>query len=110
MTGFSVHVGQQVAEVALNPTPGGGVVACGGERQPRPVRQRVDALNEPLAPRALTNDQAAVMVLDGAGDDLRGGGRAPVDEHDERLFAGGALAPAREILRGGGGGSARGND
>ena len=44
----------------------------------------VEHLHRALAERARADDRGAIEVLERAGDDLRGRGRAAVDEHGER--------------------------
>ena len=60
-------------------------VAGGGQRKARAVAHPVDGLHERLAESGLSDDQPAIVVLDGARDDLRRARAVAVDEHDERL-------------------------
>ena len=69
--------------VPLDAAAGGHVVTRRGEGQAAGAADGQHALDERLAPAGLADDQAAIMVLHGAGDDLAGAGRHPVDEDDE---------------------------
>ncbi len=105
-----VHIGEQIAVIALDPAARRRVVARGREGEARPVGQRVNALDEPLAPGALTDQHAAVVVLDGARDDLGGRGRAAIDQHHERLVEVRRVARGVVLLRRGRGAPARVDD
>ena len=98
-----VHVREQVAVVPLDPAAGRGVVARGRQREARAVGERVDALDEALAPRALAHDQPAVVVLDGPGHDFGSRRRAAIDQNDEGLVEVGAVARGEVLLRRGSG-------
>src|SRR5262245_29149523 len=74
----------EIGVVALDQTARRRVVLRGRERERPAVAERVDALDEPLAERRLADDEAAVVILDAARDDLARGRRAVVDEDDER--------------------------
>ena len=50
--------------------------------------ERDDRLHRALAERARADDGRALVVLQGAGDDLGGRGRAAVDQHDDLLAVG----------------------
>src|SRR5439155_1150267 len=63
------------AVVALDIAPRRRVVLRRRQRQAGAVVEGVDALHQPFAPARLADDHAAVVILDGAGDDL-GGRRA----------------------------------
>ena len=77
-------VGVAVAVVdGLDETTRGDVVAAGGHLHQRIVGQRAHALHEALAERAFADDDGAVEVLHGAGENLGGGGCVVVDEHNE---------------------------
>ena len=56
----------------------------------RPAIERHEVLHGALAERALAEHDAAVIVLDRAGEDLRGGGAEAVHEHGERAVVGDA--------------------
>ena len=49
------------------------------------ARQRDDGLHRAFAERARAHDGRALMILQGAGNDLGGRGRAAIDQHDDRL-------------------------
>ena len=72
------------------------------DRALRPAVQRHEVLHGALAEGALAEDHAAVIVLDGAGEDLRRRGAEAVDQHGERAVVGGAPAPDRPAPRGAG--------
>jgi hypothetical protein len=55
----------------------------GGERQAGVLAQVVDGLHQAFAEGGFADDEGAVVVLQGAGDDLRRRGRAAVDQHDD---------------------------
>ena len=60
---------------------------------------RDDALDGALAEGAgVADDQAAAVVLDHAGEDLRGAGAQLVDQDDERAVPGGPLVVVVEVL------------
>src|SRR5690606_20605422 len=63
------------------------------------VGQRHHRLGDALAEGLLADDHRAVVLLQGAGDDLGGRGRVGVDQHDHRQVVGGRI----------GGGEALGN-
>src|SRR5205085_8405342 len=58
------------------------------ERQARAVGEVEDPLHEALAEGYLADDEAAPVILNRPGDDLRGRGRVAVDEDDERVIYG----------------------
>jgi hypothetical protein len=47
--------------------------------------ERDDGLHQALAENARANERRLLVVLQRAGDDLRGRRRADIDQHDERL-------------------------
>ena len=68
-------------------------------RLPELIVDRDDALHGPLAEGArVADDQAAAVVLDHAGEDLRGAGAEAVDEDDERAVPGGPLVLVVVVL------------
>ena len=69
--------------IALDEASAGSVIASGGESEAGVFRERRDSLHEAFAECGFANDQPAIMVLDSAGDDFRGGGGVVVDEDDE---------------------------
>src|SRR5579872_129945 len=54
------------------------------DRALRPAIERHEVLHRPLAERALAENDAAVIVLDGAGEDLGSGCAEAIDQHGER--------------------------
>ena len=69
----------------------------------RPAVERHEVLHRALAEGALAEDHAAVIVLDGAGEDLRGRGAEAVDQHGERAVVGGARLRVVEHFEAAGG-------
>src|SRR5262249_24903761 len=61
--------------------------------------ERDDRLDRALPERAAAHDGRALVVLQGAGDDFRGGSRAAVDQHDDRLAFGHVARAGVESLR-----------
>ena len=57
-----------------------------GIRAERVAVERVEVLHRALAVGLLADDEAALVVLDRAREDLRGGGARAIDEHDQRAF------------------------
>jgi hypothetical protein len=64
------------------------VVTRGRQRKPGIERQLKDALHESFAKTRFTDDQAAAVVLNRAGNDLRSRSGVPVDQNDERQRCG----------------------
>ena len=58
----------------LDGAAAGRVIEGRGERQAGVLAQRVDALHQALAVAGLAEDDGAVVILHGAGDDLGGAG------------------------------------
>src|ERR1700680_1060590 len=86
--------------IALNEPPAGGVVLRGGQQQGGVFAERKLGLHQGLAETGFADDEAAVVILKSPGDNLRGGGALPVDEHNKRdvklsLAARGVIAPVR---------------
>ena len=68
----------------LDRAPAGRVVARGGELDRGVVAQRHDGLHRALAEGLRAHHLGALVVLQRAGDDLRGRGRAAVHQHHHR--------------------------
>ena len=83
-----VVVGRNAVVVALDEASGGGVVVVCGEGEAGVVGGVEDGLDEALAEGGLADDEGAVVVLQGAGDDLRGGGGVSVDQDDDGVLVG----------------------
>ena len=66
----------------------------GGQRQAGVFGQRIYGLHQALAERGLAQDQAAVVILQRAGDDLGRRSREVVDQHHD-----GIIAPAVAVAR-----------
>ena len=76
------------------------VIARRGQAQRAVLAERHDGLHGALAERARADQRRALVILQRAGDDLRGRGRAAVDQHDQRLAVGEVAAgPRVEALR-----------
>src|SRR6185312_535694 len=82
MVGSSVLIGvavevviveRDVGVIALNQASAGGVVLGGCKREPSVLRERKNRLHQSLAKGDFARDQAAVVVLNGAGQNFRGG-------------------------------------
>ena len=84
----------------LDAASGGRVVACDGEAYHRTVGERDGLLHQSLAEGAPPDDGAAVVVLDGTGEDFAGRGRAFVDEYHEGDVLVAAAPVAAELLAG----------
>src|SRR5208337_876366 len=78
-----VVVERDVAIVTLDQSATRSVVLGCGQRQSGVLRQWVNGLHQPLAERSLAGDQAAVMVLNGAGNNLGRRSRAAVDQDNQ---------------------------
>src|SRR5690606_23334049 len=72
----------------LDRAPGRRVVARGRESHGTVILHRDDRLHRSLAEALGADDDRPPVVLQGAGDDLRGRGGTAVDQHDDRLAAG----------------------
>lgn len=95
----AVGVGAAVVR-ALDAAAGGGVVACGGEAHLTAVFELHHTLHQSFAEGAATDNDAAVPVLDGAGEDFGCRGRAFVDEDGEAPVAEVATRVGAEVLAG----------
>ena len=74
-------------------------VARGGERQRAMAgTERDDGLHRALAERTGADQGRPLVIMQGAGHDLRGGCRTAVDQNDERLALGEIAAVRREAL------------
>ena len=69
-----------------------------GELERRLVLEVVEHLHRALAEGLLPDDDGAVVVLERAGDDLRGRGAAAVDQHHHRIVAARCLPPCADLL------------
>src|SRR6185437_5530819 len=65
-----------------------GVVAGRGEPKGAAAAERNDGLYRALAERARADQRRPVMILQRAGDDLRGRSRTAVDQHHDWLAVG----------------------
>ena len=91
-------VRQQLA-LAMNRASARRVPLAGRDLELVAALERIHRLHESLAERRRSDDERAVVVLQRAGDDLRGRRRAAVEQHDERNvereMAAGRLAALR---------------
>ena len=76
------------------------VVAGDGETNHRTVGEGELLLHEALSERAATDDGGAVVVLHGAGENLRSRSRTLIDEHHERNLLIRSVSVRREVLSG----------
>src|SRR5271167_287236 len=91
-----VVVQRDIAVIALNQTAAGGVVLGRGQRQSGVLRQRIHGLHQALAEGGLAGDQAAIVVLNGAGNNLSRRSRAAVHQHHQRILLA-AIAMSRLV-------------
>ena len=66
----------------------GNAIELGAGQLDLAVAQVGQCLDGALAERAAADHQAATVILDRAGEDLRGGSGKPVDQHRQRTFVG----------------------
>ena len=90
-----------VAGVAVDGPATWEPVVVGGELEVRPaVGNREQVLDRALAVAACSDHDRSIMVLQGAGDDLRGAGRSLVNEHDHgKPLIGGGLSGEPFVIR-----------
>ena len=91
-----IVVERDVFVIALDQPAAGSVVARGGQQQRGIFAERELRLHEALAEACLADDQAAIVILNGAGDDFRSRRALAVDQHDERNLD--ALIAAHRIV------------
>src|SRR4051812_37759606 len=94
---FDDRIGVDAAR--LDRATGGRVVARGRKPQRPLAAERHDRLDRSLAERPRADDRGALLILKGAGDDLRSRSRAAVDEHDDWLGVAQIAALGVEALR-----------
>ncbi len=73
-------------------------VLCDGEFERRAIGHLVDDLDATFTKRCIAEDDATVVVLDGAADDLGGRGAAWIDEDDDGVGGLGASAHGEFFL------------
>src|SRR5271157_1738586 len=81
-----VVVERDIAVIALNQAAAGSVVLGRGQRQAGVIRKRIDGLHQAFAEGGLTRDEAAIVVLDGARDDLSRRSGAAIHQHHQRII------------------------
>src|SRR6185437_10850753 len=80
------HLDVRRDALGLDRAAGRCVVTRAGQPQRAVVAaERDDGLDGPFAERLRAEDGRALLILERTGDDLRGRGRAAVDENDQRL-------------------------
>src|SRR5262249_17047351 len=85
---------------SLNRVPRRRVVPRRGQPQRTiAAAERNDRLHRSFAERSGADDGGALLVLQGAGDDFRGRGRAAVDQDDQWLALDHGSVPRSEALR-----------
>ena len=57
-----------------------------GQGQSGVFRKRINGLHQALAESGFADDQAAVVILNGAGHDFRRRSGAAIDQHDQRII------------------------
>src|ERR1019366_2254559 len=86
----------------LDQASAGRVVVRRGQGQTGVFRQRIDGLHQALAKGGFTSDEAAIVILNGARDDLSRRCGATIYEDNQRiLFAAVAVSGAVNLLRAG---------
>src|SRR5208337_2700928 len=80
-----IVVKRDTVVVALDEASAGRVVLGGGQGQSRVLRKRIDGLHQALAEGGFTHNQAAVVVLNGACDDLGRRCGSAVHQHNQRV-------------------------
>src|ERR1700691_5218349 len=95
-----IIVERNILVVALDQAPAGGVVTRGGEQHSGVFAERELSLHQALTEAGFSNDQAAIVVLNGARHDFRGRGALSVDQHNDGNFQAlistqGVIAPLR---------------
>src|SRR5215207_8998550 len=88
-----------VDALGLDRASGRREVARRGEPHRPVAAERDDGLHRALAERPRAEHRRALVVLQGTRDDLRGRGRAAVDQHDELLALGEVAGLGAEALR-----------
>ena len=77
---------RDVGIIALDQAAAGRVVVRGGERQAGVIAQRENGLHQSLAEGGLAQNPGAVMILQRAGDDLRGRSGIAIHQHHDRII------------------------
>src|SRR5664280_1855340 len=95
-----VVVKRDAAVVALDQAAAWGVVLRRSQRQSGVLRQRIHGLHQTFAECSLTGNQAPVMVLNSASDNLRRRSRSAVYQYHQRIiFASVAMGGFVNLLR-----------
>src|SRR5882724_2422472 len=82
ITVIVVVVERDARVFALDQPSTGRVVLGGGECKAGIFCKRINRLDQTFAEGSFTHDQTAVVILDGAGDDLGRGSRAAIHQYD----------------------------
>src|SRR5260370_22090504 len=80
-----VIVEREVRVIALDETSAGGVVLGGGKCEAGMFGQWIDGLHQALAEGYFACDEAAIVILNGSGDDFGGRSGAAIHQHYERI-------------------------
>src|SRR5208337_1484088 len=81
-----VIVERKVRVIALDETSAGGVVLGGGQGKAGIFGERKHGLHQALAEGDFTDNQAAIVILNGAGDNLGCRSRAAIHQHHQWIF------------------------
>ncbi len=79
-----IVVERNILVIALDQAAAGRVITGRCQRQAGVLAQAGNGLHEALSEALLADHQAAVMILDRAGNDFRSRGGAAVDDHHQR--------------------------
>src|SRR5262249_2381287 len=72
--------------IALDQAAARGVVLGGGQGQPGIFRKRINGLDQAFAECGFSGNQATIMVLNGAGNNLRSRSRATIYKDNQRII------------------------
>ena len=81
-----IVVERNVGVVTLNQASARRVVLGRGQRQTGVLRQRINRLHQTFAESSFADDQAAIMILNRAGNNLSRRCGSAVHQHDQRIF------------------------
>jgi hypothetical protein len=75
-----------IGVIALDEAAAGCIEMGRGERQAGVFGERIDGLHQPFAESGFAQYPAAIVILQGAGDNLGGGSRRAVHQHDDGIL------------------------
>ena len=87
---------RNVGVIALDQAAARRVILRGGQRQAGVFHQRINGLHQAFAECVVAQNPGAVVILQGAGNDLGGAGGIAVHHHHDRIIAA-VIAVARRI-------------